>query len=286
MPITTSYPIQPKHRWSRPPNKYERHVDFARINDNIDRLEIQFVRAVRPFIRRMENKAAARIRQYESGRLRLFSEADKALYAKLYQVQAAKYHRTFGEITAAEVKTRFRPSRPVLASLNRDSRVITASNLDGVSASVAKNISRLLGEEVHAAALDDSQIPKIVTYLKALLIGGAKLVGAVAVATSLAKTREQIFADVAEDIYSYEFSAVLDGRQCPTCEDLDGMNLDQSDYDDTQWVTPIHHNCRCIWVAILEEQTEKPAYTKPVRRAGGLTSPPYFDWIKKKGLAV
>uniref|UniRef100_A0A6M3IT13 Phage head morphogenesis domain-containing protein n=1 Tax=viral metagenome TaxID=1070528 RepID=A0A6M3IT13_9ZZZZ len=52
-----------------------------------------------------------------------------------------------------------------------------------------------------------------------------------------------------------QYSALLDDRTCPLCEQLDGkiITLDNPDYD--EYTPPVHSNCRCIWVYIGKEET-------------------------------
>jgi len=55
-----------------------------------------------------------------------------------------------------------------------------------------------------------------------------------------------------------QFSAILDDKVCPLCEEMDGMiiELDNPDYDRFQ--PPIHYHCRCVWVYIKLDETPQP----------------------------
>lgn len=64
-----------------------------------------------------------------------------------------------------------------------------------------------------------------------------------------------------EDVYAYQFSAILDDKTCDLCLILDGKIIDPDDDAFEIFKPPLHAECRCIWVAILEDEFEKPAIT-------------------------
>ena len=82
-----------------------------------------------------------------------------------------------------------------------------------------------------------------------------------AVANSINIGRAATFAAYKEVIDRYEYSAILDEKTCPTCEDLDSSVVSPEDYETTEWQPPIHFFCRCLWIAILKEEQEKPPIT-------------------------
>lgn len=97
--------------------------------------------------------------------------------------------------------------------------------------------------------------------------------GSVIVNKAINLGRSDVFEANDGKIYGYQYSALLDQRTCPICEDLDGSVVSSTEYRGTRWTPPIHFNCRCIWVAILEEEEEKPEYTGLPDTAGGETAP-------------
>lgn len=89
--------------------------------------------------------------------------------------------------------------------------------------------------------------------------------------------RDDVFKNNEKTITRYQYSALLDDVTCPICEDLDGMVLDQQQYNDTVWTPPIHWNCRCIWVAIQEDETDQPDITGVPDSPGGTDAPTLSD---------
>ena len=58
--------------------------------------------------------------------------------------------------------------------------------------------------------------------------------------------RDDVFKDNDDDIYGYQYSAILDDRVCKICEDLDGSVVTNAEYMATIWMPPVHFNCRCL----------------------------------------
>jgi len=71
----------------------------------------------------------------------------------------------------------------------------------------------------------------------------------------------------------YQYSAILDEVVCAVCEDLDSSVVDEATYYSTKWMPPIHFNCRCIWVAIMNDEEDKPDFTGLPDAPGGTTEP-------------
>lgn len=98
------------------------------------------------------------------------------------------------------------------------------------------------------------------------------LTGGVIVSQAVNRARDDVFEGMHDRIAVYQYSALLDGS-CPICIDLDGMVLNYAQYRATKWIPPIHHWCRCIWVAILNEQAEIPAITGEPKLPGDVSEP-------------
>ena len=66
--------------------------------------------------------------------------------------------------------------------------------------------------------------------------------------------RSEGFADIADQIGAYQWSAILDDKTCSMCESLDGTYFEPGDLVLAELKPPIHPNCRCILVAVLKEE--------------------------------
>lgn len=66
--------------------------------------------------------------------------------------------------------------------------------------------------------------------------------------------REEGFADIADQIGAYQWSAILDDKTCDICNSLDGTYFEPGDPALDELKPPIHPNCRCMLVAVLKEE--------------------------------
>jgi len=70
------------------------------------------------------------------------------------------------------------------------------------------------------------------------------------------------FEQYKDDIYGYQWSAILDGAVCNYCHSMDGKTIGA---DDKKFSTykpgAVHFMCRCIWVAIMKDEANLPPYT-------------------------
>jgi SPP1 gp7 family putative phage head morphogenesis protein len=99
------------------------------------------------------------------------------------------------------------------------------------------------------------------------------LTGAIVVSQAVNRGRQDVFENYGAKISVYQYSAILDDRTCPICEDLDGTVVDYAAYRASKWEPPIHRNCRCLWVGVGSEQTEQPDLTGFPDAPGGVISP-------------
>jgi hypothetical protein len=71
--------------------------------------------------------------------------------------------------------------------------------------------------------------------------------------------RNTVFANNAKDIYALQRSEILDSRTCGFCLSMDERIVSMD--DDLAATDIFHSNCRGIWVAILNDEAEKPDIT-------------------------
>ena len=127
-------------------------------------------------------------------------------------------------------------------------------------------------------ALDQipTTIPELLELIRQLIdkwFGVAAKPGVAAIVSeALNRGRGDIFTHYQDQIKRMEFSGILDTKICSVCEDLDGTVVTVEEYRRTVWKTPIHFFCRCIWVAIRNEQ-ELPELTGFDTSYGGTTAP-------------
>ena len=82
------------------------------------------------------------------------------------------------------------------------------------------------------------------------------------ISENLNKGRKFTFDTFKEDVYAFQWSAILDGGTCNYCMSMDGRTISATDKRfDTYQPGKVHFNCRCIWVAVLKEDTPSPIFT-------------------------
>ncbi len=70
------------------------------------------------------------------------------------------------------------------------------------------------------------------------------------------------FESFKDDLYGYQWSAILDGATCNYCQSMDGRVIGTEDKAFSSYKPgAVHFNCRCIWVAITKEEESPPPFT-------------------------
>lgn len=157
-------------------------------------------------------------------------------------------------------------------------------------ADVEFNIRSAINESLRKNQLDrvELSVSDLVASISAMIIGyqtdNVEAGIGVALATAINLGRTDVFKKYDKQLDRYEYSAILDGNACQICADLDGTVVNSNDYFATKWNPPIHFNCRCLWVAIKADETEKPAITGFLETYGGVKMPtltsPTFTFSK------
>jgi SPP1 gp7 family putative phage head morphogenesis protein len=82
------------------------------------------------------------------------------------------------------------------------------------------------------------------------------------IAENINAGRKFVFDKYFDDIYAYQWSALLDGGTCNYCRSMDGKTISAADKSFSSYQPGrVHFGCRCIWVAVLKDDASLPAYT-------------------------
>jgi len=82
-----------------------------------------------------------------------------------------------------------------------------------------------------------------------------------------------------EDIYAYQWGSILDGETCNYCISIDGSTILATDERFHSYQPGrVHSGCRCIWVAILKDDTPLPSLTGIPRSLKPQTEVPPWDF--------
>lgn len=272
-------------RWKRPLTPAETKVNFAAIQKKFNTLDADFLEAVKPIWEKIASDTTARVEKlleaedYTAITDLEINYADEYRSAIVDQMMDAYNYAKVGAADELEVKA------PATPKETKD--IITAQAqqiVDKQFAELKFEITNAVTTAQRKSQLSVSvqlSIADVMAGIGTLIAGyqDSKLGITAGIVSTIGINigRDDVFKSNKTSISSYQYSAILDDATCAICEDLDGMVLDQKQYEDTEWTPPIHFNCRCIWVAILEDEEDQPEITGVPDEPGGTTAPSLSD---------
>lgn len=268
-PATMSFATIQPDGWRREPTPAETKVNFAGIENKLNSLEAETNRTLKP----IWDELAADLKKkldmlisegdYSKITVKLFDENIKNRYVKALKESGLEAY-LYGKNGASDELQVKAPQTP------KESKDFFRDNAIAV---VDKQLSDLIFK-VQAKVTEgrrkdqlstDLSVGDIVAAVGDIIVSyftdTISLTGSTVVSMGVNKGRKDLFDANADEIYGYQYSALLDNRTCPTCEALDGKVLTEAEYKNTEYDPPIHYYCRCIWVAIMKDEMDPPAYT-------------------------
>jgi SPP1 gp7 family putative phage head morphogenesis protein len=268
--------------WRRDLTPAETRVNFTGIEKKLNSLESEFERTARPIYDEIVNKALIKINGYlDDGKYdsitekNVFDENLRNQYTRALKESGLEAY-VYGKNGASDELDKKAPATPT------ESKNFFRDNAKAVSdkqfADLIFKVNAKVAEGRRKDQLDTSlSIGEIIAGISGIfsdfyssVIG---LTASAVVAMGVNKGRKDVFEKYSDDVYAYQYSAILDEKTCNICDDLDGKVLDEAEYKRTLFDPPIHHHCRCIWVAILVDELEPPAITGFPNAPGGVTEP-------------
>jgi SPP1 gp7 family putative phage head morphogenesis protein len=261
-------PEEPKQmsentRWRRDLTKPELRVRFEEIEDMMDYEEARlhkelskillkekayllpiFERAVREGdLATLQSVAGKFTGEYE----RVFRNGIK----KIFEFGKSKASFEIGEAppqTAPEMSAELQDKAHYYAQRGYEDlvKVLTAS----ASVAILKNLPEKEG------------VKEVSKAFNSYLTKNAKAAANLIISENLNEGRKYAFDTYKENVYAYQWSAILDGGTCNYCQSMDGRTISATDqrYEEYQ-PGRVHFNCRCIWVAILKDEEPAPIFT-------------------------
>lgn len=281
-------------RWKRELTPAETKVNFSSLQKKFITLETEFEDAAKPIWDKIkadtETRVTALLEAEDYAAITDFEIAYADEYRQaIYDSMLASYN--YAKVGAADELNVKAPATP---KVTKDLLTSQAQQtVDKQFAELKFEITNAVTTAQRKAQLStttDLAIKDVIDDI-AILIGGYydnKIGITAGLLTTIGVNigRDDVFKTAAKDISKYQYSALLDDVTCPICEDLDGMVLDQQQYDDTIWSPPIHFSCRCIWVAILADEEDQPDITGVPDAPGGTDAPSLSDHYGHKHKAV
>lgn len=268
--------------WRRTLTPAERKVNFAGIENKMDTLEGETERTIKAIWDELITAAMFKISKYvEAGEYdkitdKIFDENIKNRYVKALK-EAGLEAYIYGKNGASDELGVKSPTTPKESKdYFRDNAVsVVDKQLADLVFKTQTEVSKgRRKDQLSTAQLSASNIIALIGQIfTGYYSDNIGLTATTTVSVGINRGRKDTFASVAEDIYGYQYSALLDARTCPTCRELDGKVLSQDQYDRTEYDPPIHFSCRCVWVAIMADELEPPEITGLPDNIAGLVEP-------------
>lgn len=281
-------------RWKRPLTPAETKVNFSSIQKKFNTLETEFEDKVKPIWDKIKSDTLARVEKLLEAEDYGAIQDLEINFADEYRaaiVDAMMDAYNYAKVGAADEMGVRAPQTP------KETRDLINSQaqqtVDKQFAELKFEITNAVTTAQRKAQLSthvDLAISDVIGTI-GTLIGGyydSKIGITAGIITTIGINigRDDAFKANAKNISRYQYSAILDDATCAICEDLDGMVLNQQQYDDTVWTPPIHFNCRCIWVEILEDEEEQPEITGVPDSPGGTEAPALSEHYGHRHKAV
>lgn len=262
----------------------EAKVKFAKIEDQAKKTEEAMLDDLRPVFTKISDDAVSRleplledkgVEALDGFELKFTNELQKVISSHML-VQYSDAKKT----AADEIKKSSPANKPASKALiNEHAQGI----VDKQVSDMIFNVKTIVTDAARKNLLDKTKAEfSVRTVLKTIIDmfddffdEKEPLTAAATTTFSITLGRDDVFQTYKDDIYAYQYSSILDGRECKICGEggLDGSVVKPEVYYDTIWLPPIHHNCRCIWVAIMNDEEDKPDFKDIPAAPGGADAP-------------
>lgn len=245
----------------------EQSISLAAIEKKLDTLEAKFIEDITPLYESMRDNAIRDIRPVlESGKIEDLNSLEikgadaysKALYGFCLESYTASKKQAADEIeenipaTTSAAKAFFKQNaQDITAKQESDILYMIKSRISN-----AINTGQLSKHEFDATSIESDIYDDFDAFFQKI-----ELTGSVLTSQSLNRGRKDVFDTHKSKIAVYQYSALLDSRTCPLCNKLDRTIVEYDDYSKGAYEPPQHFMCRCIWIAIKNDQTEIPQVT-------------------------
>lgn len=137
--------------------------------------------------------------------------------------------------------------------------------LDGLNATTSKELSRELSDAFLEGVGPDEAARRIENRLAAVTLVRARTIARTEIihahAESTLNRYQSFLGPNAQVTALVEFQTAGDRRVCTECEDLEGEIYSLKD---ARGVIPVHPNCRCVWLPVVDTMVDPSGTTVPV----------------------
>lgn len=256
-------------KWRRDLSPAESRTSLAVIEDKIISQEQKFLKEMKPVFDKITEQAIKDITPIlESGditQLDSFALTGAEEFQATMTGQSLETYNASKKIASDDLDIKI-PSTPAESKdyFKENSKSITDKQFSDLTFIVKQTVT----SEFHKGQLSKTHTYAVedVTNLlngdfESFFADKIGLTGSILVSQALNRARDDVFTTAKSDIEVYQYSAILDQNTCELCEAMDGTVVGYTEYKSSPYQPPEHANCRCIWIAILSDQTEIPEET-------------------------
>lgn len=244
----------------RPLTFAEQKVDLYGMNEMMDKLEGEFQSKATDYLQAIKTEYVRRLSQMlHDGDINGIRALDLQMQEDYKNIvrDTLKAAVTYGKNNASrEMGVDTPPDPATLASiLDLTADNIAKDHFQELATEARTIVTEQIAKDVSAAqiaAMVDKNLDDTIDYMVGntadIIIGG-----------NINQGRNIVFDESLDDIYAKQRSEILDFHTCTYCLSMDGRIVTKDDpFGDN---TIFHSGCRGIWVAILMDESDKPAIT-------------------------
>lgn len=153
-------------------------------------------------------------------------------------------------------------AKEVMGAIKVNMQKMVKELTDDVENAVSGAVSQLVGK--NAGSITNTQTAQAISAAADAIDKVHEARGAINTLTlygSLNLGRSSIFERYPEQIYGFQFSAIIDNATTDICLSLDGRVVKVGDADFYKFSPPLHYGCRSLFVEILNDEEFKPEAT-------------------------
>jgi SPP1 gp7 family putative phage head morphogenesis protein len=262
-------------KWHRPLTKFEKRVDFAGVEKNLNRLEDEVRVRLKGILEKQRDKLLARIEKATNDKKidMNWVNALNPQYGVEFQAVVKEFMRSVFEVGRSDARREIdkarrkkhqayiikMPPKEVIGMLEKSSFWIRNVTFDGITKQTQGLLLNMLetGETPGETLMYDPYVGDVQRIIDQRQIEPYRIETLIRTNSTKAYNRAKVveFADPELDgfVRAVQLSAILDTRTTDICRNADGKIVLLDDTNNVGRLTPpLHHQCRTITVPVTE----------------------------------
>ena len=255
---------QTHSEYNRPLTQAEQKVRFDEIRDYMDTAETEIVRKMKSILAMEKSKMLESlgviVKNKDFVKLNSISLQLKSKYISLFKEEIKRLFE-YGKLKASyEIK---KPSPQTVKEINQAITERAVFLADRFQGQVLERIKEISAVAMMDTSIDDKQAISIIgAGFDGFNTKNTPATASLITSESLNEGRKYTFETYKEDLYGYQWSAILDTHTCNYCSSMDGKVIGTEDKAFSEYKPGmVHFKCRCIWVGITKEEANPPPFT-------------------------